>query len=73
MVSDVGGILGPVTGVVMYELTGRVTFALLGAFSGLLLVAVLARPSGQTTLARTPEIRSTGVAAVQVTEPDGIR
>jgi MFS family permease len=40
-VSDVGNILGPVIGTVLYELTGRLAFVLLGGLSGLLLAALL--------------------------------
>lgn len=51
MVSDVGNILGPLVGVFLYQLTGRVAFVLLGALSGLLLavlvgVALRGRRSG---------------------------
>jgi MFS family permease len=46
LVSDVGNVLGPVVGVVLYELTGRVSFLLLGAFAGLL-VAVLVAVGGR--------------------------
>lgn len=41
LVSDVGNVLGPVVGVVLYELTGRVSFVLIGAFAGLLVAVVL--------------------------------
>lgn len=41
LVSDVGNVLGPVVGVVLYELTGRVSFLVLGAFAGLLVAVVL--------------------------------
>ncbi len=40
LVSDVGNVVGPVAGVVLYELTGRTSFILLGAFSGLLVVVL---------------------------------
>jgi MFS family permease len=40
LVSDVGNVLGPVAGVVLYELTGRVSFVVLGALSGLLVVVL---------------------------------
>lgn len=40
LVSDVGNVLGPVAGVVLYELTGRTSFILLGALSGLLVVVL---------------------------------
>ncbi|TDV54916.1 MFS transporter [Actinophytocola oryzae] len=46
LVSDVGNVLGPVVGVVLYEVTGRVSFLLLGALAGAL-VAVLAALSGR--------------------------
>lgn len=46
LVSDVGNVLGPVAGVVLYELTGRTSFVLLGALSGLLVV-VLASQSAR--------------------------
>jgi MFS family permease len=46
LVSDVGNVLGPVVGVVLYELTGRVSFLLLGAFAGVL-VAVLVAVGGR--------------------------
>jgi MFS family permease len=42
LVSDVGNVLGPVVGVVLYELTGRVSFIVLGAFAGLLVMVVAA-------------------------------
>jgi len=42
LVSDVGNVLGPVVGVVLYELTGRVSFVLLGAFAGVLVAVVTA-------------------------------
>ena len=41
MVSDVGNILGPLLGVVLYELTGRFAFVLMAGLSTVLL-AVLA-------------------------------
>ena len=41
LVSDVGNVLGPVIGVVLYEITGRVSFVLLGAFAGLLVAVVV--------------------------------
>jgi MFS family permease len=55
MVSDVGNIAGPVIGVALYELTGRVAFVLLGLLCGLLL-AVLAAASarGWPVLATRP-------------------
>ena len=40
LVSDVGNVLGPIAGVVLYELTGRTSFILLGAVSGLLVVVL---------------------------------
>jgi MFS family permease len=42
MVSDVGNIVGPIAGIALYELTGRVSFLLLGALAGLFLVALAA-------------------------------
>ncbi|QFZ21208.1 MFS transporter [Saccharothrix syringae] len=45
-ISDVGNIVGPLVGVVLYETTGRMSFVLLGAMSGLLL-AVLALAAGR--------------------------
>jgi predicted MFS family arabinose efflux permease len=41
LVSDVGNVLGPVIGVVLYEITGRVSFLLIGAFAGLLVAVFL--------------------------------
>lgn len=41
LVSDVGNVLGPVIGVVLYEVTGRVSFVVLGAFAGLLVAVVV--------------------------------
>jgi MFS family permease len=41
LVSDVGNVLGPVIGVVLYEITGRVSFVLIGAFAGLLVAVFL--------------------------------
>jgi MFS family permease len=35
MVSDVGNVLGPLAGVLLYELSGRMSFVLLGVLSGL--------------------------------------
>ncbi len=46
LVSDVGNVLGPVIGVLLYEITGRVSFVVLGAFAGLL-VAVLLSLAGR--------------------------
>lgn len=46
LVSDVGNVLGPVIGVLLYEVTGRVSFLLLGAFAGVL-VAVVAALGGR--------------------------
>jgi MFS family permease len=43
LVSDVGNVLGPVAGVVLYELTGRASFLVLGAFSGLLVVVLVSQ------------------------------
>ncbi|TWP48806.1 MFS transporter [Lentzea tibetensis] len=40
-ISDVGSVLGPIIGVVLYELTGRLSFVFLGAVSGLLLAALV--------------------------------
>jgi hypothetical protein len=40
LVSDIGNVAGPVVGVVLYELTGRMSFLVLGALSGLLVVVV---------------------------------
>jgi MFS family permease len=45
LVSDVGNVLGPVAGVVLYELTGRTSFVLLGALSGLLVVVLASQAS----------------------------
>jgi MFS family permease len=45
LVSDVGNVLGPIAGVVLYELTGRVSFVLLGALSGLLIVVLATQAS----------------------------
>jgi MFS family permease len=45
LVSDVGNVVGPVAGVVLYELTGRTSFILLGAFSGLLVVVLASQAS----------------------------
>lgn len=42
LVSDIGNVAGPVVGVVLYELTGRVSFLLLGAFAGVLVAVALA-------------------------------
>jgi MFS family permease len=42
MVSDIGNIVGPIVGVMLYEVTGRLSFVLLGALSGLLLTAAAA-------------------------------
>jgi predicted MFS family arabinose efflux permease len=60
LVSDVGNVLGPVAGVVLYELTGRTSFILLGALSGLLAVVLATQASRwrrhfPTTTATTPE------------------
>ncbi|ROP35776.1 homoserine O-acetyltransferase MetX [Saccharothrix texasensis] len=41
LVSDIGNILGPLLGVALYELTGRVSFLVIGALSGLLLAALV--------------------------------
>lgn len=43
LVSDIGNILGPLLGVALYELTGRVSFLVIGALSGLLLAALVVR------------------------------
>ncbi|PRY45237.1 MFS transporter [Umezawaea tangerina] len=40
-ISDVGNIIGPIVGVVLYEITGRFSFVVLGALSGLLLAALV--------------------------------
>lgn len=45
LVSDVGNVLGPIAGVVLYELTGRVSFVLLGALSGVLIVVLATQAS----------------------------
>ncbi|MFC4852232.1 MFS transporter [Actinophytocola glycyrrhizae] len=45
LVSDIGNVLGPVAGVVLYELTGRTSFILLGALSGLLVVVLASQAS----------------------------
>jgi MFS family permease len=63
LVSDVGNVLGPVAGVVLYELTGRTSFILLGALSGLLVVVLASqaprwRRHFPTTAAATAEVRS---------------
>jgi MFS family permease len=50
MVSDVGNIVGPIVGVVLFELTGRVAFLLLGALAGLLLVALVESLARRRTL-----------------------
>jgi MFS family permease len=62
LVSDVGNVVGPVAGVVLYELTGRTSFVLLGAFSGLLVVVLASQASRwrrhfPTTAAATAEVR----------------
>ncbi|GLZ33859.1 MFS transporter [Lentzea sp. NBRC 105346] len=41
LISDVGSVVGPIVGVVLYELTGRLSFVLLGAVSGLLLAVLV--------------------------------
>jgi MFS family permease len=45
LVSDVGNVLGPVAGVVLYELTGRTSFVLLGALSGALVMVLASQAS----------------------------
>jgi MFS family permease len=60
LVSDVGNVLGPVAGVVLYELTGRTSFILLGALSGLLVVVLVSqaprwRRNFPTTTPTTPD------------------
>jgi MFS family permease len=61
LVSDVGNVLGPVVGVVLYELTGRVSFVVLGAVSGLLIMVLATQASRwrrlfPTTTATTAEV-----------------
>ena len=41
LVSDIGNVLGPVVGVLLYELTGSLSFVILGVLSGLLMAALL--------------------------------
>jgi MFS family permease len=60
LVSDVGNVLGPIAGVVLYELTGRTSFILLGALSGLLVVVLASqaprwRRHFPTTAETTPD------------------
>jgi len=43
LVSDAGNIAGPVVGTVLYEVTGRLVFVLLGGLAGLLLVLATRR------------------------------
>jgi MFS family permease len=62
LVSDVGNVLGPVAGVVLYELTGRTSFVVLGVFSGLLVVVLMSQASRwrrhfPTGAAATAEVR----------------
>lgn len=40
LASDVGNVIGPIIGVALYGLTGRLSFVLLGALSGLLFVTL---------------------------------
>jgi MFS family permease len=54
LVSDVGNVLGPVAGVVLYELTGRVSFVLLGALSGVLVVVLATQAARWRRLFPTP-------------------
>lgn len=42
LASDVGNVIGPLVGVALYAWSGRVTFVLLGALSGLLLAGLVA-------------------------------
>ncbi|WP_055494953.1 MFS transporter [Streptomyces sp. TP-A0356] len=42
LVSDIGNVLGPVIGVALYEVTDRLPFLVLGAVSGLVLLALAA-------------------------------
>jgi MFS family permease len=66
LVSDVGNVLGPVAGVVLYELTGRTSFVVLGVFSGLLVVVLASQarrwhrhfPSGAAATAEVRQARS---------------
>ena len=75
LVSDVGNVLGPVAGVVLYELTGRTSFILLGALSGLLVVVLASQaprwrrhfPTAVATTT-TPPARSDHPAESSVSE-----
>ncbi len=76
LVSDVGNVLGPVAGVVLYELTGRTSFILLGALSGLLVVVLASQaprwrrhfPTTAAATAATPPARSDHPAESSVSE-----
>lgn len=57
LVSDVGNVLGPVVGVVLYELTGRVSFIVLGAFAGVLVAGVAAFAGRWKRLFPVAEVR----------------
>jgi MFS family permease len=63
LVSDVGNVLGPIAGVVLYELTGRVSFVLLGALSGLLVVVLATQAS------RWRRLFPTAAPVAEVVEP----
>ena len=66
MASDIGNSLGPVIGVALFESTGRVSFALLGGLSALVLLGQLcvvarpawrhARPGGTPELTQEPAL-----------------
>jgi len=64
-ISDVGSVLGPVAGVLLYELTGRAAFVVLGLLSGLLLLVLLVvtgRRRAGSVLSGRGETADTGAA-----------
>lgn len=68
LVSDIGNILGPLVGVALYELTGRVSFLVIGALSGALLVALVA---GARRSRAVPSPRVADGTGPDGTGPDG--
>ncbi|MFL6118414.1 MAG: hypothetical protein ACJ73U_02230, partial [Actinophytocola sp.] len=65
LVSDVGNVLGPVVGVVLFEVTGRVSFVVLGAFAGVLVAVATAFAGRWRRSFPTAEVR------VLPTQPGG--
>jgi homoserine O-acetyltransferase len=70
LVSDIGNVLGPLLGVALYQLSGRVSFLVIGASSGLLLGALVVAGRRFRTLPSAPAPDGPVRAAELFTEAD---